>query len=97
MVMTDHPHHDHHHTHEDRAASADYRTWVKSQRLSKDTYLKRSPRSPIPEDERADFGGLHYYPVDPALRFEYLSLGPLPAGLEDENDLMEDLDRALNA
>ena len=82
--MPDHTHHDHHHTHEDRAYTADYRTWVKSQRLSKDTYLKRSPRSPIPDDERATFGGLHYYPVDPAFRFEYLRLGPLPAGLEEE-------------
>ena len=46
--MTDHAHHDHHHTHEDMAETADYRTWVKSQRLSKDQYFKRSARSPIP-------------------------------------------------
>lgn len=82
--MTDPQHHDHHHTHEDQAYTADYRTWVKSQRLSKDDYLKRSSRSPIPEGDRASFGGLHYYPVDPAFRFEYLRLGPLPAGLEEE-------------
>ena len=82
--MTDPQHHDHHHTHEDQAEPADYRTWVKSQRLSKDAYLKRSPRSPIPEAQRASFGGLHYYPVDPGLRFEYLTLGPVPEGLEEE-------------
>ncbi len=82
--MSDHPHHDHLHTHDDQAEAADYRTWVKSQRLSKDGYLKRSGRSPIPEEERASFGGLHYYPVTPALRFERLRLGPLPAGLEEE-------------
>jgi len=82
--MTDHPHHDHPHTHDDQAEAADYRTWVKSQRLSKDSYLKRSPRSPIPDDERAAFGGLHYYPVDISLRFEFLTLGALPAGMEEE-------------
>ncbi len=82
--MTDPLHHDHHHTHEDQAAPADYRTWVKSQRLSKDSYLKRSTRSPIPPEERGSFGGLHYYPVDPGLRFECLTLGPLPDGLEEE-------------
>ena len=82
--MSDHPHRDHHHTHEDQAQPADYRTWVKSQRLSKDSYFKRSEQSPIPEDARASFGGLHYYPVDPELRFEYLTLGPRPAGLEEE-------------
>lgn len=82
--MSDHPHHDHHHTHDDQAQAADYRTWVKSQRLSKDSYLKHSPQSPIPEAERATFGGLHYYPVDPALRFEFLPLGPLPEGMDEE-------------
>ena len=60
------PHHDHHHTHEDRAAPADYRTWVKPQRLSKDQYFKRSDRSPIPAEERSSFGGLHYYALNPA-------------------------------
>ena len=82
--MSDHPHHDHPHTHDDQAVAADYRTWVKSQRLSKDAYLKRSAHSPIPEDERASFGGLHYYPVNADLRFEYLTLGPVPEGLAEE-------------
>jgi len=83
-TMTDPLHHDHQHTHEDQAEPADYRTWVKAQRLSKDAYLKRSPHSPIPEAERGSFGGLHYYPVDPALRFEYLRLGSLPDAFEEE-------------
>ena len=82
--MTDHPHHDHQHTHDDQAAPADYRTWVKSQRLSKDGYFKRAAQSPIPEAERAAFGGLRYYPVRPELRFEYLSLSPVADGLETE-------------
>jgi uncharacterized protein len=82
--MTDHPHHDHQHTHDDQAVPADYHTWVKSQRLSKDQYFQRSAHSPIPPDDRAAFGGLHYYPVDPGLRFEYLELGPVPDGLEEE-------------
>ena len=83
-MTTDHPHHDHQHTHDDQATPADYRTWVKSQRLSKDQYFKRSPGSPIPTEERAHFGGLHYSAVKPELRFEYLELGPIPAGLEEE-------------
>jgi uncharacterized protein (DUF1684 family) len=82
--MTDHAHHDHQHTHDDVAEPADYRTWVKSQRLSKDGYFKGSARSPIPEAKRDAFGGLHYYPVNAALRFEYLTLGPVPDGLETE-------------
>jgi len=82
--MTDHAHHEHHHTHDDQAEPADYRTWVKSQRLSKDDYFKRSSHSPIPAQERPDFGGLHYYAVNPELRFEFLTLGPIPAGLEEE-------------
>ena len=82
--MTDHPHHDHQHTHDDQATPADYRTWVKSQRLSKDQYFKRSARSPLPAEARAGFGGLHYYAVKPELRFEYLELGPIPVGSEEE-------------
>lgn len=82
--MAGHEHHDHHHSHDDQAEPADYRTWVKAQRLSKDAYLKRSPQSPIPEPARASFDGLHYYPVDPAWRFAYLPLGPLPGDLAEE-------------
>ena len=82
--MTDHAHHDHQHTHLDVAEPADYQTWVKNQRLSKDDHFKRATRSPIPQAERSSFGGLHYYPVDPGMRFEFLTLGPLPDGLEEE-------------
>ncbi len=82
--MTDHLHYDHHHTHQDLAEPPDYASWVKSQRLSKDSYFKRAARSPIPAGERATFGGLHYFPVDASLRFEFLTLGSLPDGLEPE-------------
>ncbi len=82
--MTDHAHHDHHHTHHDLAEPPDYASWVEAQRRSKDEYFARSARSPLPEDDRAGFTGLAYYPVDPGLRFEFLSLGPLPDGLEEE-------------
>jgi uncharacterized protein (DUF1684 family) len=82
--MTDQPHHEHQHTPEQQAEPADYRTWVKSQRLNKDDYFKRAPKSPIPDDERAAFGGLHYYAVNDELRFELLTLGPVPENLEEE-------------
>ena len=82
--MTDHAHHDHQHTHQHAAEPPDYESWVAAQRTSKDEYFARSPRSPIPEAERAAFDGLRHYPVDPELRFEFLTLGPLPEGLEAE-------------
>lgn len=85
--MDDHAHHDHHHTHHDLAEPADYEGWIAAQRQSKDDYFKRSPRSPVPGSERDSFDGLSYYPVDVAMRFEFLSLGPLPEGLEAETDV----------
>ena len=38
--------------------------------------LQGAPRQPDPEAEREAFTGLPYYPVDPALRFEGLTLEP---------------------
>ena len=43
---------------------------IKEQRRQKDRYFREDPRSPIPEDQRAAFDGLNYYPVDPAYRFD---------------------------
>jgi uncharacterized protein (DUF1684 family) len=47
-------------------------TWIEeieTQRQHKDHYFAEDPRSPIPDDERAEFDGLDYYPVDPDYRF----------------------------
>jgi uncharacterized protein (DUF1684 family) len=82
--MDDHAHHDHDHDHHDLAEPSDYVGWVMAQRRAKDEYLARSPSSPLPEAERAEFDGLPYYAVDPRLRFEFLGLGPLPEGLGQE-------------
>jgi len=85
--MDDHAHHDHQHddhahTHHDVGEPLDYDGWIAAQRQGKDDFFKRSDHSPIRPSERSSFGGLSYYPVDPALRFEFLSLGPVPAGLD---------------
>jgi hypothetical protein len=82
--MNDHAHHDHAHTHQDVADPPDYEGWIQAQRQSKDDYFKGAERSPIPPSERSSFAGLDYYPVTPALRFEFLRLGPLPDDLEVE-------------
>jgi uncharacterized protein (DUF1684 family) len=85
--MTDHADHDHQHTHEGLTEPLDYEGWVTAQRQAKDEYFAKSPRSPIPEAERAAFDGVPHYPVDPELRFEFLTLGPLPEGLEAETQV----------
>ena len=69
--MTDQDH-EHHHEH----VPVDYKDAVEGFRLDKDEFFKTDPRSPIPEAERADFGGLPYYPVDEALVFEDRVLEP---------------------
>ena len=51
--------------------SDDYRATIMALRAEKDTFFGVSPDSPIPARERgADFGGLRYYPPDPAFRVE---------------------------
>ncbi|SEO68990.1 hypothetical protein SAMN05216388_10176 [Halorientalis persicus] len=52
------------------ATAEDWIDDIEAQRRQKDRYFGEDPRSPIPEDERADFDGLDYFPVDPAYRFE---------------------------
>lgn len=49
-------------------------------RAVKDDWFRVSPHSPIPAHDRPTFGGLSYYAVDPALRFDGLRLGPIPDG-----------------
>jgi len=71
--MTDE--HEHHHDHHEHVPVA-YKDAVEGFRLDKDEFFKTDPRSPLPEAERADFGGLPYYPVDEALAFEDRVLEP---------------------
>jgi uncharacterized protein (DUF1684 family) len=45
-------------------------------RADKDEYFRSAHDSPIPHDQRHDFPGLPYFPVDESLRFEGLELEP---------------------
>lgn len=80
--MTEHEHHDHdahqHEHHEHRPY--DYAEAVEAFRAEKDAFFGAQAGSPIPEGERAAFTGLPYYPVDPDLRFEDLTLSPYTGG-----------------
>jgi uncharacterized protein (DUF1684 family) len=62
----DHDHHDHEHV--------DYPEAISRYRADKDEYFRTAHDSPIPHDERHDFPGLPYFPVDESLRFEGLRL-----------------------
>ena len=64
--------HEHEHDHE----PVDYATAVESFRADKDHYFRHGEGSPIPVAERDAFEGLPYFPVDPDLRFEGLTLEP---------------------
>jgi len=69
-MASDHDHDPHaHHEHSYRAAIGGYRA-------EKDEFFKSSPNSPIPEDERAAFEGLPYFPIDEDLAVEGLQLEP---------------------
>ncbi len=75
----DHAGHDHGaHGDDDHAAHAhvDYPTAVELFRADKDDYFRDAHDSPIPHDQRDDFTGLPYFPVDDALRVEGLTLEP---------------------
>ena len=73
----EHDDHDHEHEHEHRTyTEADYVEDVEDFRARKDDYFRSAPESPIPKDEREAFDALPYYPVDPSLRFEDLTLEP---------------------
>ncbi len=48
-------------------------------RKERDQAFKSGPNSPLPEDERAKFTGLNYYPPNPALRYRVkLNRYPMP-------------------
>lgn len=85
--MDDHDHHDHDHDEHDHGhvhTALGYRDAVREERAAKDAFFKRSPNSPIPVSERAEFSGLAYYDVDEALRFAPVSLDALDEGLHHE-------------
>jgi uncharacterized protein len=67
----DHAEHEHHHEH-----TVSYEDAVELFRADKDEYFRSSPGSPIPAAERDEFAGLPYFPVDPSLRFDDLTLDP---------------------
>ncbi|MFP8956938.1 DUF1684 domain-containing protein [Natrialbaceae archaeon A-CW3] len=50
--------------------TSDWRHHIAHQREEKDRYFGANPHSPIPSDEREDFDGLAYFPIDEAYRFE---------------------------
>ena len=60
--------------------NSDWTHAVERGRDEKDAYLGSNPHSPIPPDQREAFGGLPYYPLDPAFRFE------LPLREHDERE-----------
>jgi uncharacterized protein (DUF1684 family) len=68
----EHDHHDHEHV--------EYPEAVARFRADKDSYFRGAHDSPIPHDQRHDFKGLPYFPVDESLRFEGLTLEPYAGG-----------------
>ena len=68
--------HEHDGEHEHEFEPVDYTEAVEAFRAEKDHYFRHGEGSPIPPLERETFLGLAYYPVDPALVFEGLTLEP---------------------
>src|SRR5690349_1544992 len=84
-MTDDHDHdHDHDHEHHHHDGPHDYRAAVEGYRAEKDAFFKSAPGSPIPLEERDDFTGLPYYPVDVDLVFEGLTPEPY-TGSEPES------------
>ena len=50
--------------------ASDWRGDLRNHREAKDEYFGTDPHSPIPPEERDDFEGLSYYPIDESYRFE---------------------------
>jgi uncharacterized protein (DUF1684 family) len=73
----DHEHDEHEHHHHE---PVDYGDAVRAYRADRDEAFREADDSPIPVDERAAFLGLPYFEVDPALRFEGLTLEPYTGG-----------------
>ena len=54
-------------------------------RKAKDSYFKTSAQSPLTPEQKKDFSGLHYFPENPALRFDL----PLERHAEPERVIMQ--------
>ena len=65
-----HAHEHHHHEH------IDYGDAIRDFRAEKDDFFRTSARSPLPPGDREGFAGIPYFPVDPGMRFEGLTLEP---------------------
>ncbi|MEF8778333.1 MAG: hypothetical protein V5A36_05415, partial [Natronomonas sp.] len=50
--------------------SSDWKAAIRHDREAKDEYFRTNSHSPIPPDERDDFEGLSYHPIDESYRFE---------------------------
>jgi uncharacterized protein (DUF1684 family) len=50
--------------------SSEWKQAIQRDRERKDEYFRTNPHSPIPDEERDEFDGLSYYPIDDAYRFE---------------------------
>lgn len=50
------------------SAPVPYAGQIAGWRAEKDRFMRESPQSPVPEDRRASFAPLKYFPVDPAFR-----------------------------
>jgi uncharacterized protein (DUF1684 family) len=61
--------HAHEHDHEHEHVHVSPEEYAIALRASKDAYMRDDPSSPLGKEKRAGFGGLKYYPYDPALAF----------------------------
>jgi uncharacterized protein (DUF1684 family) len=86
--------HEHHHELEHEHEPLDYTEAVEAFRAEKDHYFRHGEGSPIPPLERDTFSGLAYYPVDPSLVFEGLTLEPY-AGPEERSFMIPTSDGRL--
>src|ERR1700694_1455800 len=68
--MTDASHQEHH---------------LAAMREAKDEAFREDPHSPLPEEKRASFKGLTYYPLNPDLSLEL----PIDRGVSDDPVTME--------
>ncbi len=50
--------------------SSDWKKELKDTRKEKDRFFEESPDSPIPQEDRSEFEGLAYFPIDSDYRFE---------------------------
>ena len=47
-----------------------YQEQIEENRAGKDKFMAKSEYSPLPKDQRGEFNGLHYFPIDESFKFE---------------------------